>query len=47
MMWIANSEDYAVNEPILLLCCNTKVASWDIRCYSFIKGDLKLLDGIS
>lgn len=46
MKWVATNPKYATTEPIMLLCTNAGVNSWQLRCYYFIQNRLKLLNPV-
>ncbi len=43
MKWIAANEEYAIKEPVMLLCIGMGYNSWELRCYSFFKNTLACL----
>lgn len=46
MKWVATNPKYATAEPIMLLCTNVGVHSWQPRCYCFVQNRLRLLSSV-
>jgi integrative and conjugative element protein (TIGR02256 family) len=43
MSWIAANENYAIHEPVMLLCVGSGINRWKLRCYLLVNNKLKTL----
>ena len=47
MKWIAGNPQYAVTEPIMLLCYGSGLNRWELQCYALLKNKLRLLKSVT